>query len=171
MSDLDIINFMMIDDVNRSTKNHQLLTDLQGKAQYLAKKTGAEPMSWYEFQQMSPKEEPKTLRNLALGAVMGALIGAGIGLFAPPLLPAFALAGAFLGGVGGAFSSTENSRRSNQVKGYEKYLNEFEVSYERGVFPQQQLPTPEPQEGKNVERLRTQEAKVAEQSCTTCPVR
>jgi hypothetical protein len=171
MSDLDIVNFMMIDDVNRSTKNHQLLTDLQSKAAYLAKKTGAEPMSWYEFQQMSPKEPPHTFRNITVGAAIGAAIGAGIGLFALPLLPAIALTGALLGGVGGAFAETENVRRSKQVKGYEKYLNEFELGHARGVFPQQQQPTPAPQEGKNVERLRAQEAKAAEQSCATCPTR
>jgi hypothetical protein len=171
MSDFDLINFMMIDDVNRSTKNHQLLTDLQSKAEYLSKKTSAEPMSWYEFQQMSPKQEPHTLRNVTMGALIGAAIGAGIGLFALPLLPAIALTGAFLGGVGGAFTSTESTRRTNQVKGYEKYLNEFELGHARGVFPQQQQPTPELQEGKNVERLRESQANAAEQSCNTCQQR
>jgi len=157
MGDFDLINFMMIDDVNRSTKNQQLLTDLQGKAAYLQKKTGQEPMSWYEFQQVVPKEEPHTLRNLGAGVLIGGSVGALAGLIAWPLMPALILGGAFLGGVIGAFGDTETVRRDKQVKSYEGYLNQFEMEVGRAPSPDLAA-MPPIREGENVDRLRKQQA-------------
>ncbi len=156
MGDFDLINFMMIDDVNRSTKNQQLLTDLQGKAAYLHKKTGQEPLSWYEFSQIQPKEEARTFGSLAKGVMVGAAIGAVVGLFMPLALPLTIAAGGFFGGVVGVFGDTETVRRDKQVKGYDNYLREFERDTAMGRAPAPE-PTPPAREGVNVEKLRQQQ--------------
>jgi len=125
MSDFDIINFLMINDVGHSTKNNEHLQDLRDRAAYLAKKTGEEPVSWFEFKQGSIKEEPKTLRNAAIGASIGAILG-GVFLSIP-----LAISGAIIGGAIGGFTDTENTRRDKLVKEYENYLDGFEATVGR----------------------------------------
>jgi len=126
MSDFDFVNFLMIDDVGRSTKNNEHLQDLRDRAAHLAKVTGQEPVSWYEFKQNIPKEEGHNVRN----AIIGAAIGVGIGaLFLNPVL---AVSLGFTGGALGAFNNTENRRRDTLVRKYEAYLDGFEASVGRG---------------------------------------
>ncbi len=119
MSGFDIINFLMLNDVDRGAKNQELLGDLRDRASYIAKKTGNEPMSWYEFKQSTPHEEPKTMINMMLGSTLGLAVGIAVGLVFPPALLPLAVGAAFVGGAAGAFSDTENRRRNEQVAKYE----------------------------------------------------
>ena len=126
MSDFDFINFLMINDVGRSTKNNEHLLDLRDRATHLAKVTGQEPVSWYEFKQNMPKAEAHNVRN----AFIGAAVGVGIG--ALMLNPVVAVSLGFTGGAIGAFATTENTRRDDLVRKYETYLDGFEASVGRG---------------------------------------
>jgi len=163
MSDFDLINFLMIDDVGRSTKNNEKLQDLRDKADFLAKKTGQEPVSWYEFQQNVPKEEPHSVRNLGIGAAigmgLGALVGGGIGMVAAPAIVSLG----FLGAIMGAFSDTQNRRRKDLVEKYETYLNAFEKTGGLGrAYTMEQMPPL--REGDKVAQLK-------EQDCGVCKMR
>jgi hypothetical protein len=156
MSDLDIVNFLMIDDVGKGGKATEHLNDLRDKAAYLAKKTGREPMSWYEFKEKVPQEKPNSLRNLSVGAAIGVGLGAllgGLTLAAAPVI----LSLGFMGGAMGAFSDTSNRRRSEVVNKYENYLDQFEQITSLGKAPGLDK-TPPPQEGEQVAKLRQEQA-------------
>ena len=127
MSSFDLINFMMISDVDRGSKNQEHLNDLRDRAGHIAKTTGHEPMSWYEFKQSTPREEPKTVNNMILGSTIGLAIGLAVGLMFPPVLFPLAISAALIGGAAGAFSDTENTRRNKLVGKYEEYLDGFEA--------------------------------------------
>jgi hypothetical protein len=130
MSSFDLINFLKISDVDRGAKNEEHLSDLRDRAHHIGKKTGYEPMSWYEFKQSTPREEPRTVTNMLLGGAIGLAIGMAIGLIPgmQALLLPLALSGTLLGGALGAFTDTENTRRDALVNKYEDYLNQFEAS-------------------------------------------
>lgn len=131
MGSFDLINFMKISDVDRGSKNLEHLGDLRDRADFLARKTGYEPLSWTEFRQSTPREEPKTVINMVLGSTIGLAVGLAIGLAFPPLLFPLALSAALIGGAAGMFSDTENTRRNKLVAKYEDYLDGFEALAEK----------------------------------------
>jgi hypothetical protein len=127
MSSFDLINFMMISDVDRGSKNMEHLNDQRDRANFIAKKTGYEPVSWYEFKQSMPREEPKTVANMVLGSTIGLAVGLAIGIAFPPILFPLAISAAMIGGAAGAFTDTENTRRNKLVEKYKDYLDGFEA--------------------------------------------
>lgn len=132
---LNAINFLEIQNTKGGNRNEARLRDLEGRAQFLAKKTGQEPVSWYEFTREVPPEKPKTFANAAIGAGIGAVVlggfAAATGGTALVLYPA--LSGAVLGGLLGGYHKTENTSRSRQVDAYEQYLSQFESAQSLGI--------------------------------------
>jgi hypothetical protein len=132
MSGMDYVNYMMIEDARLTTANQQALTDIQGKADYIAKKSGQTPISWYEFQQENPPEKkpllPEVIKGSALGAVLGLAVGAVVAttfsFVAAPLLLLTAL-GAFLGGAAGALGQSDAVARQGQIEKYGRYIDQF----------------------------------------------
>jgi hypothetical protein len=127
----NLINFVAIQDVSSRARDEERLNDLRERAAYLAKKTGQEPFSFYEFYQSAPRTTPDRVRN----ALIGAGIGLGVGTLAAAALSSSAWGGVVLcglaGGVGGAVIDPENSR-STLVRRYGSYLDDFEKEVHRG---------------------------------------
>jgi hypothetical protein len=127
-------NSFAIDNTNTGVRNEARLTDLRDRASYLAKKTGQEPTSWYEFKQHQPPErqKPKGIGSLLLGAAVGGLIGA---LFFPIAVITVPV-GIVVGGIVGVNGwSTESTRRASTINNYEAYLDGFEQQaiLQRGI--------------------------------------
>ena len=131
MSGMDYLNYMMIADTRLTNANQQALTDLQGKADYIAKKSGQTPVSWYEFQQENPPEKKPLLPEVAKGSAMGAVLGLAVGAvlafafsMAAPLL-AFAALGAAVGGASAVFTQSDAAIRQGQIEKYSRYIDQF----------------------------------------------
>lgn len=130
---IDAVNFLEIQNTKSGNRNESRLRDLEGRASYIAKKTGDQPISWYEFTRSVPAAKPSTLRNFTAGAMIGMGIAAGIAAGAAFLFPPLAAAigpalitGGIFGGLLGGYHNTENTSRGKQVDAYEQYLNQFE---------------------------------------------
>jgi hypothetical protein len=137
MSDLlHAVNFLEIQNAKDGNRNEARLRDLEGKAHYLSKKTGSDPLSWYEFTQEVPPEKPRYMQNASIGAVIGMALGVGATLIIPPLaaatVPAL-LTGGVVGGLVGGYHATENTSRAKQVDAYEQYLTQFEQTKGHGL--------------------------------------
>ncbi len=136
---IDAVNFLEIQNTKGGNRNEARLRDLEGKAQYLAKKTGHEPVSWYEFTREVPPEKPSYLSNTAIGAGIGGLALAGISFATGGLTLLPVLSGVIVGGLLGGYHKTENTSRAQQVDAYEQYLNQFEAAQARGLSHEQTM--------------------------------
>jgi len=134
MSDFDTLNFLMLNDADRSAKGEQRLNELRDRAQSITKKTGFEPDNFYEFCKNNPVKEPKTIKNIITGAVAGTFLGAAILAATAKIMrssiTSFASAGALAGlttrGMLGAFVETKSTNRAKSINDYEKYLEKLE---------------------------------------------
>jgi hypothetical protein len=84
-------------------------------------------VSWFEFKHAAARSEIRTLSNMILGSCIGLVAGMALGLAFAPLMFPLVLSCALIGGTIGAFSDTENSRRSRLMAQYSQYLDDFEV--------------------------------------------
>lgn len=153
---IDTVNFLEIQNAKQGTKAESRLRDLEGKADYLKKKTGYEPSSWYEFKEQLPKDKTNHVGNALMGAGIGtaAMVGLASAGFMP-FVPAI-LIGVVIGGLFGSYHETENTSRARQVDAYEKYLSEFEQSKGRSRAQQNSLMH-------EFDRIGAQESKFAQQ--------
>src|SRR5262249_46809563 len=140
-----ILNWLRTGDVDYGAKGEQKLNDMRERAAYIAKHTGKEPVSWYEFNKSAVKEKPHYLRNIVVGALIGGAILSGVGFvlgaalvgseFAGLLALQLGLSGVLMGGAAGGFFDTENKRRQTLVSQYENYLDRFEATAGRAPAP------------------------------------
>lgn len=131
---LNAVNFLEIQNAKTGSKAEATLRDLEGYSNYIAKKTGETPVSWYEFSQTQESQKPNYLKNIAVGAGVGAAALGAIaltGVLGPILVPALG-SGAILGGLFGGYHNTENSTRAKQVNAYADYLKTFEQTHGHG---------------------------------------
>jgi hypothetical protein len=125
---IDAVNFLEIQNTKGGNRNEARLRDLEGKAKFLAKQTGQEPVSWYEFTRAVPPEKPNYLSNAAIGAGLGGLALASVAAVAALPFTPVVVSGVIVGGLLGGYHKTENTSRAHQVDAYEQYLNQFEAS-------------------------------------------
>ena len=126
MSDLDFINFLMINDTDRGGKNTERRMDLDERRKLLER--FGEVKTLTEFKMDHPADQPHTWRNLGIGAVIGTVAGAVLGGVLTLGIPAGMISGAIAGGAIGAFTDTQNTRRGNLLDEYEHYLDQVEAS-------------------------------------------
>lgn len=151
---IDVVNFLEIQNSKTANNNSDKLHDLIGQANFIAASSGRSPMSWYEFKQQVPENQPNYMSNALIGAGAGAAVLAGLSAVFPPLglgVAASALTGAIFGGLLGGYTQTHNTSRGKQLDAYEHYLNEFEMAGARSLSsPTQEIAaTPEANAGKS----------------------
>ncbi len=122
--------------------NQQALSDQRDRAEYLAKKIGHEPTSWYEFSQSNASPKRSLALRTTVGVAIGAMVGVGAKLIASKYFSSIGSMGsvAIIGGtstvgglLGGLSAIEEEGPRQELINKYKLYLDDFE----RSVAPQQ----------------------------------
>lgn len=140
-----VVSLLESQDSRAGAANAERIGDLRERAHMIAQKTGAQPMSWSEFQQRTPVERPNYVGNMltegvkwaaiigVIGAALSAIFYGGTSI-GEALLPGFGM-GAFLGGALGAasglYKETTTTKRGDLMGEYETYLNQLEMGVAR----------------------------------------
>lgn len=120
--------------------NQQVLDEQRDRAGYLAKKTGQEPISWYEFSQSNPAPKRSFAQRITVGAAIGAAVGIVAKLIASKYFPNLGAMGTtgIIGGtsavgglVGGLSAVEEKGPRQDLINKYKLYLDDFEKTVSR----------------------------------------
>jgi hypothetical protein len=133
MGTFDLIHFVSVESVDCGAAGSSRLHALRERALHIARSTGQEPVSWYEFKHASLQADTRTMANMILGCGIGLALGIVLGLAFAPLLFPLALSCALIGGTVGAFSDTENARRNRLMTQYDEYLSGFEARMAPGA--------------------------------------
>lgn len=143
MGMFDFINYLKLNDVQRASKNQDKLDDLQERAAFLARQTGEQPISWYEFKKSAPRDDVSLIGEFIKGALITAVIGAGIaaifslvttGALVASTIGMFAVSGGLIGGFANLYEAkSENRQRGKLIESYTSYLDAFENKQQRSM--------------------------------------